>query len=147
VTNAIKYTDKGGVVIGEVAFADHVEVAVCDSGTGIDAVQQQHMFTEFSHAHRPGDHQSGLGLRLAIVRRSIDVLDSHNLNFYSRLGRGTRFSVRMPRALAASRAVANVRPPDSVPWPRPVSSARVAGPARTLEHQFRPSRQCSWWVR
>jgi signal transduction histidine kinase len=106
VTNAIKYTTKGGVIIGEVAHTEQVALAICDSGAGIDAVQQQHMFTEFAHADRPGDQQSGLGLGLAIVRRSIDRLAGHTLDFYSRLGRGTRFSVRLPLVPSGERAQA-----------------------------------------
>lgn len=103
VTNAIKYTNNGGVVIGEIAHAREVELRVFDSGVGIDEVHQKHMFTEFSHADRPGDQRSGLGLGLAIVRRSIDMLAGHRIDFFSRVGSGTRFRIRMPRAPGAAR--------------------------------------------
>jgi two-component system, sensor histidine kinase len=109
VTNAIKYTQRGGVVLGVQAFGERIEIAIVDSGAGIDAVQQKHMFTEFSHADRPGDQQSGLGLGLAIVRRSIDALAGHSLDFYSRAGRGTRFSLRLPRAHAPAGALSDPR--------------------------------------
>lgn len=99
VSNAIKYTKHGGIVMGEIARGSQIEVAVYDSGIGIAAEHQQDIFAEFFQAaNRERDQQQGMGLGLAIVRRSMDMLDDHRLDFFSREGRGSRFSITLPRA-------------------------------------------------
>lgn len=99
--NAIKYTPRGGIVLGEIASASRVEIAVYDSGIGIAPQHQPNIFTEFYQvANRERDQQQGMGLGLAIVRHSVAMLDEHQLDFYSREGQGSRFSVKLPRARA-----------------------------------------------
>jgi signal transduction histidine kinase/CheY-like chemotaxis protein len=99
VSNAIKYTNAGGVVLGEIARSDGVEIAVYDSGIGIAPENRQDIFAEFYQVgNLERDQQKGMGLGLAIVRRSIEMLDDHHLDFYSREGHGSRFSIRLPRA-------------------------------------------------
>jgi signal transduction histidine kinase len=106
VSNAIKYTQTGGVVIGERARAKHAEIAVYDSGIGIPAQHLQDVFAEFFQvANAARERRQGMGLGLAIVRRSIDMLADHELRFASREGRGSRFSVRVPRSAARVQAL------------------------------------------
>ena len=119
--NAIKYTSSGGVVLGEIAHGDTVEVAIYDSGIGIAQEHQQDIFAEFFQvANRERDQRQGMGLGLAIVRRSVDMLDGHRLDFHSREGRGSRFSIHIPRifldtkpALALSKSPRSERIPGS----------------------------------
>jgi signal transduction histidine kinase len=99
--NAIKYTRSGGVVLGEIAHGDVIEIAVYDSGIGIAREYQQDIFAEFFQvANRERDQRQGMGLGLAIVRRSVEMLDGHYLDFFSRDGRGSRFSIKLPRVAA-----------------------------------------------
>ncbi len=107
VGNAIKYTQRGGVVFGAIARGNEVEIAVYDSGIGIAAEHQQDIFSEFFQvANRERDQQQGLGLGLAIVRRSVAMLDGHRLDFFSRVGRGSRFSIALPRVAVTSEQIA-----------------------------------------
>jgi two-component system, sensor histidine kinase len=98
VGNAIKYTRRGGVVIGQIVHRGEVEIAVCDTGIGIATEHHQEIFSEFFQvANRERDQQKGMGLGLAIVRRSAEMLPGHRLDFFSREGRGSRFSIAVPR--------------------------------------------------
>jgi two-component system, sensor histidine kinase len=97
-SNAIKYTHRGGVVLGEIARGEQVEVAVYDSGIGIGQQYRQDIFAEFFQVgNHQRDRQQGMGLGLAIVRRSVAILDGHHLDFFSREGHGSRFSIKVPR--------------------------------------------------
>ena len=98
VSNALRYTRQGGVVIGARRRSDLVALEVCDSGIGIAADQQSQIFDEFYQVGNPGrDRRRGLGLGLAIVRRLTDLL-GHRLILVSNAGRGTRFQLLLPRA-------------------------------------------------
>ena len=96
--NAIKYTTYGSVLIAEIARRDEVEIAVLDSGVGIAPEFQQDIFSEFFQvANCERDQAQGMGLGLAIVRRSVALLSGHRLDFFSRVGIGSRFSIYLPR--------------------------------------------------
>jgi two-component system, sensor histidine kinase len=97
VSNAARYTRRGGIVIGCRRRGAFLRIDVCDSGIGIPEDQQQNIFSEFYQIpgpERPGNH-SGLGLGLAIVERLGRLLD-HPIQLTSRVGRGSRFSVSAP---------------------------------------------------
>lgn len=96
--NAVKYTAVGRVAIG-VAERDegHVDISVSDSGRGIPAERQQAIFDEYVQLDNPErDRRKGLGLGLAIVRRVCEVLE-HPLALESTVGRGSRFTLTVPR--------------------------------------------------
>lgn len=100
VANAIRYSDKGGVVVGARRAAQEVRIEVWDNGIGIAPEHQQLVFQEFFQIGNPErDPGKGLGLGLAIVERMAKRLD-HSLNVRSRLGRGSVFAVSVPRAEA-----------------------------------------------
>lgn len=102
VANAIRYSDRGGVVIGARRAGHEVRIEVWDNGIGIAPEHQQLVFQEFFQIGNPErDPGKGLGLGLAIVERMAKRLD-HSLNVRSRLGRGSVFAVSVPRAQAAS---------------------------------------------
>jgi len=89
VGNAIKYTEKGGVLVGLRRSGDGYRVEVWDTGVGIPEAQREKIFESFNQL----DCQSeGLGLGLAIVRRTAELLGCE-IKVESRLRRGSCFSV------------------------------------------------------
>lgn len=102
VSNALRYTARGGVTIGARRRGDQVCVEVWDSGIGIPEDRHAQIFDEFYQVGNPGrDRRRGLGLGLAIVRRLTVLLD-HKLTLTSALGQGTRFGLWLPRAEGAA---------------------------------------------
>ena len=104
VSNAVRYTELGGVVVGCRRRSDEVRIDVCDSGIGIPEEHQRDVFTEFYRLGGPDrDRAGGLGLGLAIVERLGRLLD-HPVGLISQPGRGTRFSVSVPLTVSRERA-------------------------------------------
>jgi two-component system, sensor histidine kinase len=102
VANAVRYTERGGIVVGCRRCGDAIRVEVWDTGPGIPYAQQEKVFQEyFQLGNHERDRAKGLGLGLAIVRRLNHLLDSE-LTLRSRPGCGSCFSVVMPRAIGAS---------------------------------------------
>jgi signal transduction histidine kinase len=103
VSNAVRYTRTGGIVMGCRHRGAFLRIDVCDSGIGIAEDQQKNIFSEFyqvAGAERL-ENGSGLGLGLAIVERLGRLLD-HPIELISRVGRGSRFSVSVPIVGAAA---------------------------------------------
>lgn len=97
--NALRYTDKGGVLLAcrHHEQGSQVTIEVWDSGLGIAPEHQQAVFNEFYQVDNPARQRSqGLGLGLYIVQRSCQLL-MHPVQLSSRLGVGTRFRVTVPR--------------------------------------------------
>jgi signal transduction histidine kinase len=91
VGNAIKYTQKGGVLVGLRRHGGGYRIEVWDTGVGIPDNERTKIFESFSQL----DTQSeGLGLGLAIVRRTADLLGCE-IQVRSRPGRGSCFSVTL----------------------------------------------------
>ncbi|NVO15606.1 MAG: PAS-domain containing protein [Rhodoplanes sp.] len=99
VSNAIKYTEHGRVLVGCRGCGDQVRIEVHDTGIGIAAASQQAIFEEFHRLERGAQVARGLGLGLSIVERIARVLD-HTVALRSEVGRGSHFSVTLPRAVA-----------------------------------------------
>lgn len=98
VSNALRYTRTGGVLVGARRRSDRVLLQVWDSGIGIAADQHALIFDEFYQVSNPGrDRRKGLGLGLAIVRRLTTLLDTP-LELRSAPERGTRFTLGLPQA-------------------------------------------------
>ena len=96
VANALRYTQRGGIVIGCRRRGSTYSLEVWDSGPGIPAAQRERIFEEFYQIGNPGrDRTRGLGLGLAIVRRLAELL-GHAIDVQSREGRGSVFRVRVP---------------------------------------------------
>jgi len=94
VSNAIKNTSSGGVVLGWVQLDGRVRVDVWDTGIGIGLADREAIFTEYYQINNPGrDRLKGLGLGLSIVHRVIRILPGHGMSFTSVEGRGSRFSL------------------------------------------------------
>ncbi|QOJ22595.1 MAG: response regulator [Gammaproteobacteria bacterium] len=100
VSNAIKYTEQGGIVIGAVGFRETLRIDIWDTGAGIAPDQHQKIFEEF---YQVDEQAPGIGLGLPIVRLLVERLSGHTLSFRSRLGHGSRFSITLPRCEAPTR--------------------------------------------
>jgi PAS domain S-box-containing protein len=97
-SNALRYTERGGVVLGCRRRAEDLEITVCDTGTGIPADQQQRIYGEFHRLDQGSPWgEKGLGLGLAICDRLARLL-GHQLSLKSRPGKGSAFGVRVTRA-------------------------------------------------
>jgi signal transduction histidine kinase/ActR/RegA family two-component response regulator len=97
IANAIRYTDKGSVVVGCRSRGDGYSLEVWDSGVGIPEDKLGKIFDEFYQASNPErDRRKGLGLGLAIVKR-IEQLLGYRLEVSSQVGRGSVFRFRVPR--------------------------------------------------
>ena len=106
VSNAIRYTRTGGVLIACRRAGKHARIQVWDTGVGISPEHQEEIFKEFVQLDNPErDRTKGLGLGLAIVERAARVL-GHRLGMRSVPGRGSCFSLDVPIADAVTFAPA-----------------------------------------
>ncbi|WP_306027262.1 PAS domain-containing hybrid sensor histidine kinase/response regulator [Stappia sp. MMSF_3263] len=97
VSNAIKYTRSGRVLVGVRRRRGKVVVEVFDTGIGIPESKQKLIFLEFHRLDDGAREARGLGLGLSIVERIARVLD-HPVELVSRAGHGSRFSIELPAA-------------------------------------------------
>lgn len=99
VSNAIRYTEDGGVLVSCRKRGEQLSLQVWDTGIGIADKEQGRIFEEFyqTQSNRPlqPHHRKGLGLGLAIVKRLADLMDAP-LTLRSRVGRGTVFTMNLP---------------------------------------------------
>jgi signal transduction histidine kinase/CheY-like chemotaxis protein len=101
IENALRYTVKGGVLIGLRQRGDKVRLDVIDTGIGIPVDKQVEIFEEFRQLDNPArDANRGLGLGLAIVSR-LGRLVGAEVQVHSRPGRGARFSLLLPQERTA----------------------------------------------
>lgn len=113
-SNAIRYTRHGGVVLGCRRQGEWVRILVCDTGSGIPGGQHEEIFEEFVQLGNPErDRNKGLGLGLAIVRRTAELL-GHTIAVDSQMGRGSCFAITLPRGNPA--AVADAQTEAMPPW-------------------------------
>lgn len=96
VTNAIRYTERGKIVIGcRRSGINRVRLDVVDSGIGIAVGDQARIFDEYYQI--AGSSAQGLGLGLPIVK-SLGSLLGHSVSVRSAPGRGSVFSIELTRA-------------------------------------------------
>ena len=119
VSNAIKYTPGGKVLVGVRRRGQHVALEVLDTGLGIPASKQKTVFREFQRLDQGARVARGLGLGLSIVQRIAATLD-HKLSLVSVPGRGSRFSVLVPRAAPLPAMATGAAP-------RPAPAGQLAG--------------------
>ncbi|TDT77365.1 signal transduction histidine kinase [Litoreibacter halocynthiae] len=94
VSNAIRYTSQGRVLVGVRRVGERAKIEVWDTGRGIPESEQRTIFQEF-HRLDATNSEAGLGLGLAIVERACKGLE-HELNLWSAPGVGSCFSLMVP---------------------------------------------------
>ena len=94
-SNAVRYTNSGGVVLGCRKRGDHLVIEVWDTGEGIPESKLRDIFGEFHRLNHQHQDTKGLGLGLAIVERMAKRM-GHRIGVKSRVGAGTCFSVTVP---------------------------------------------------
>ncbi|MBV8509431.1 MAG: hybrid sensor histidine kinase/response regulator, partial [Xanthobacteraceae bacterium] len=106
ISNAIKYTPRGRVLVGCRRRGPRLRLDVYDTGIGIPKSKRQTIFAEFKRLDEGAQVARGLGLGLSIVERIARVLD-HKIELTSEVGRGSHFAVRVPLApaVAAERTI------------------------------------------
>jgi CheY-like chemotaxis protein/anti-sigma regulatory factor (Ser/Thr protein kinase) len=109
ISNAIKYTPRGRVLVGVRRRAGRLRIDVYDTGLGIPSTQQKVIFREFQRLDEGAKVARGLGLGLSIVERIARVLD-HKVSIVSASGRGSLFSVDIPLGAKAASAALPERP-------------------------------------
>jgi Na+/proline symporter/CheY-like chemotaxis protein len=100
VSNAVKYTPKGRVLVGCRRQRGRLRIEVYDTGLGIPHSKKRAIFQEFHRLEQGAKVARGLGLGLSIVERIARILD-HKISVISTLGRGSRFSVEVPLSATA----------------------------------------------
>ncbi|PPK86149.1 signal transduction histidine kinase [Neolewinella xylanilytica] len=152
-SNALKFTPKGGQVSLELRFLDspgtgetdpHLEIAVRDTGIGIAKSDQPLVFDHFYQVSGTGQHSMvGSGIGLALVRELVQLMHG-SIQLESEVGKGATFTVRLPylrRSFlsaeiadtspgAPSRSVLPNRPlpPPGTPEPTPAPPKRKDAP-------------------
>lgn len=93
VSNAIKYTESGGVLVAARLRGGSIAIEVWDTGIGLPPDQTDRIFEEFYQLGNPGrDRTQGLGIGLAVVRRLSNLL-GHDVHVRSVVGKGSCFKV------------------------------------------------------
>ena len=96
--NAIQHSHCSKLLIGVRRHQGQYVIVVADNGCGIPKAEQTHIFEEFHQLHNPErDRNKGLGLGLAIVERTLKLLE-HPLTLISKENKGARFSITVPVA-------------------------------------------------
>ena len=118
VSNAIKYTLTGRVLVGTRRRGKRLAIQIIDTGLGVPASKQKIIFKEFQRLEQGAKAARGLGLGLSIVERIARILD-HKVTLRSASSKGSTFAVELPIATSA-------------PEPRPLR-LDAAVPAAPLE--------------
>lgn len=138
--NAVRYTDRGGVLVGIRARGGSLRIDVVDSGAGIPEGERQAIFQEFHRLNARASASEGMGLGLAIVRRAVDLL-GHGLDLNSQPGKGSRFSLTLP--IWRDRSV-QAGQPEGPPAPRPTGQIIALVVADDAQRQALAARMDAW---
>ncbi len=103
ISNAIKYTPQGSILVGVRRKADLLRLSIYDTGIGIPPDKQRDIFREFERLAPAVKTARGVGLGLSIVERLSRVL-GHSIAVQSRLGQGSVFSVEIARGSGTASA-------------------------------------------
>ena len=130
VSNAIKYTPHGRVLVGCRRRGEALQICVYDTGVGIPVVKRGEIFKEFHRLEQGARIARGLGLGLSIVERLARVLN-HRLAIDANAGGGSLFSVAVPTATVVNHTAAVTSATSLLR--APISGARIVcienGPA------------------
>jgi CheY-like chemotaxis protein len=120
--NALRYTKQGGVLIAVRKRSSEWQIEVWDTGIGVAIEEQDRIYSPFyrnEHAWRIDS--AGHGLGLAVVARCCEMMGCQ-YGFSSRLGRGSRFWLRLPAVTGSLQSISIVDEPKQVEsWAIPAS--------------------------
>ncbi len=106
ISNAIRFTDKGGVTIRVRATAEMFKLAIEDTGPGIAPEDQARIFEAFQQGDNTSTRQKGgTGLGLSISKRFIEM-HGGSIEVASTLGLGSTFTIRFPIRVDRQRVAA-----------------------------------------
>jgi signal transduction histidine kinase/ActR/RegA family two-component response regulator len=99
-SNALRYTGSGAVLLGARRARDNVRIEVWDTGPGIPAEHRERIFEEFHRLEQPSPWgEKGLGLGLSICDRLAGILN-HKLDLHTKVDHGSCFTISVPRSRA-----------------------------------------------
>ena len=110
ISNAIKYTPSGKIIVGCRKRGQFLQILVIDNGIGIPLSKQKIIFEEFQRLDQGARVARGLGLGLSIVERISRVLD-HKVDVKSLPGKGSTFSTILPISTAAAHVIREIEQP------------------------------------
>jgi hypothetical protein len=142
VSNAVKYTDRGGVLLGCRVRGDWVAIEVYDTGPGVPADRQEVIFEAFRQLN---DEREGLGLGLSIVRQTAEVLGCR-VRLRSVVGRAALRGGRPACRSGAAREGAPTRQRADAALAGPVAAPqrRTRRGALSLDHSMATSCLGAW---
>jgi signal transduction histidine kinase/CheY-like chemotaxis protein len=105
ISNAVKYTPRGRVLVGCRRHGESLQIGVYDTGVGIPVAKRGEIFKEFHRLEQGARIARGLGLGLSIVERLARVLN-HGIAISANAGGGSAFSVMVPIANAINHTAA-----------------------------------------
>ena len=109
--NAIKYTQRGTIHLRVRPEGSQLFIDIIDTGPGIAQEHLQGLFAAFYQIDNPNrDQRHGVGLGLSIVQTICRLLD-HTVTIESQVGRGSTFTVQLPRGVAVANAAERVPTP------------------------------------
>lgn len=111
-SNALKYTPRGSILMGCRRRGDLLTILVCDSGIGVPAAERAMIFEPYRQGRKAaalGAH--GLGLGLSIVQRLAQLL-GHPISVHSTPGRGSAFMITLQVVPPAPEVPVALPPPD-----------------------------------
>jgi signal transduction histidine kinase/CheY-like chemotaxis protein len=116
ISNAVKYTPRGRVLVGCRRRGQSLQVSVYDTGVGIPVLKRGEIFKEFHRLEQGARIARGLGLGLSIVERLARVLN-HGIAIDANAGGGSVFSVTVPvtKAINHTAAVTTATPLSKTP--------------------------------
>jgi signal transduction histidine kinase len=96
ISNAIKYTEKGGILITVRKRKSMVVFEIWDTGIGIDKANLEHVFDEFFKVGDLSSTDEGFGLGLSVVKRLSDYAEGSTISVNSKIGVGSVFRFALP---------------------------------------------------
>ncbi len=122
ISNAIKYTPRGRVLVGCRRHGQSLQIGIYDTGVGIPPQKRGEIFKEFHRLEQGARIARGLGLGLSIVERLARVLN-HGIALGANAGGGSVFSVTVPVVKAVNYTAAVTA---ETPLSTPMSGALIA---------------------
>lgn len=114
-SNALKYTPKGGILLGCRRRGAVLTILICDSGIGVAEAEYKAIFESYHQVDAASPlSEHGLGLGLSIVQR-LAALMEHPVSVRSALGKGSVFMIALPMVAAVADAPMLISPKEAAP--------------------------------